>query len=137
MAKRKLMTDVVAMALVLVAIVTGFMLHNEVWHCRIYDDAALWTLHEVVGLALLAGVLMHCVQHSFWFKNYSRIQPSRKLVTTILLILVLTVAVSGVILLFGSRSEFVSHLHYVAAFAFTLLAIGHVAKRWKIFKSLF
>ncbi len=41
----KSIVDISAMVLVVGAIVTGFMLHNEVWHQQIYDNTLLWTLH--------------------------------------------------------------------------------------------
>ncbi len=132
---RKAFVDIAAMALLAAAIITGFMLHNEVWHLHIYNNTLLWTLHEVAGLLLIALVTTHCAQHSFWFKNYAKIKPPRKTVTTILLLISLIVALSGIPLLLGSRSETLSHIHYVSGILFTLLAIGHVAKRWKLLRS--
>ncbi len=132
----KSVADILSMLLMVAAIITGFILHSEVWHLHIYDNTLLWATHEAVGLILLVLVIIHCLQHSFWFKNYSKIQPPRKIVTTILLLVGVMVAVSGMVLMCGSHSEFVSHSHYVSGILFTVLAIGHVAKRWKIFKSL-
>lgn len=134
--KYKPSVDILAMILTLAAIITGFMLHNDVWHRHVYDNTSLWNQHEAAGLALLILVAVHCTQHSFWFKNYSKIKSVKKIVTTILLIVALTVAVSGIMLMCGSRSEVASHIHYIGAIIFTILAIGHIAKRWKIFKSL-
>lgn len=132
----KLADDIAAIALTLAAIVTGFILHNEVWHSHIYDNTALWALHEASGLVLLVAVILHCTQHSFWFRNYAKIKPERKRVTTILLAIGVIVAATGVVLMCGSHSETVSHVHYVGAILFVALAIGHVAKRWKLFKNL-
>lgn len=86
-----------------------------------------------MALALIA----HFVQHKFWFKNYAKIPAVRKGVTSLLFLLAIAVAVSGIILALGSHSQFVSIFHYITAIAFTVLAIGHVAKRWKIFKAQF
>ena len=136
-AKYKAVTDILSMIFALSAIVTGFILHNEVWHLHVYDNTTLWGMHEFVGLAMAAFAVIHCVQHSFWFKHYFKISVTKKRVTTILLIIGIIVAVTGVVLMCGSHSELVSHIHYVGAILFTLIAIGHVAKRWRLMKALF
>ncbi len=133
----KIATDLLSMLLTLIAIITGFILHNEVWHLHIFDDYASWGIHEGVGIALLALVTFHCVEHSFWFKNYSKLKINRKRVTTIFLIIAIIVAVTGITLMSGSHSEIVSHIHYAGGILFTIIAVGHVAKRWKLLKSLF
>lgn len=135
MNKTKGIVDVVAMLLLVGAIVTGFMLHQEVWHLHVYDDTALWASHEAVGLVMAGMVAGHCVQHSFWFKNFAKIKPSRKRVTTILLILGVIVLGSGIPLMCGSHSGVISRIHYVCGILFTVFAIGHVAKRWKMLRS--
>ncbi len=137
LAKYKSAVDIVSMILLLAAIITGFILHKEVWHLHFFGDSSLWRAHETVGLGLLLLVAIHCMQHSFWFKNYAKIKPDRKRVTTILLIIGIIVAISGIILMGGSQSELISHIHYIGAILFTIIAIGHIAKRWKIFKNLF
>lgn len=134
--KYKVSIDIFSMICVLGAIITGFVLHKEVWHLYIYDNRILWSAHEFIGLLLVALMAIHCVQHSFWFKNYAKIKPEKKRVTTILLIIAGIVALSGIVLMCGSRSEMVSHIHYLGAILFSLLVLGHVLKRWKIFKSL-
>lgn len=134
---RKATTDLLSVALVVAAIVSGFVLHSEVWHMHVYDNTTVWTLHEVIGLFLAALVGVHCVQHSFWFKNYSCIKPDRKRVTTIFLIVGIIVLLSGLVLMFGSRSELISHIHYACGILFTILAIGHILKRHKLLRSLF
>lgn len=135
-AEAKIITDIPSMALALAATITGIMLHKEVWHIHYYDHSLLWSLHEGIGLILVILVLIHCIQHSFWFRNYSRLRGSRKTVTTILLILGIVLAATGIILMSGSRSEAISHVHYASGILFTIIAAGHVAKRWKLFRSL-
>ncbi len=132
----KALTDILSVFFLLTAIITGIQLHQEVWHLHVYDNTFLWSLHEIVGLALFAGIILHCIQHSFWFKKYSKIQPNRKIVTTLLLLLGVIVLISGVILMCGSHSEVLSHIHFAGAILFTVVAIGHVAKRFSIFKSI-
>lgn len=134
--KYQVVTDFLAMIFTLSAIVTGFILHNEVWHLHVYDNTTLWCIHEIAGLALVVLAVVHCIQHSFWFKHYFKINVTKKRVTTILLLIGIVVAVTGVILMCGSRSELVSHIHYAGAILFTLIAIGHVVKRWKLLKAL-
>lgn len=134
--KYNVATDILSMILLLAAIITGFVLHRDVWHIHVYNDIALWGAHECVGLILFALVIMHCVQHSFWFRNYGKIKAERKRVTTLLLIIGIIVAITGIILMCGSRSETVSHIHYAGAILFTAVALGHILKRRKNLKSL-
>lgn len=135
--KSKVITDLGSIILLLAAIITGFVLHNEVWHLHVYNNTTLWGMHEAIGLVLSAFVCGHCVQHSFWFKNYSKIPMKRKSVSTLLLFIGFIVVLSGIILMCGSHSEAISHVHYVGAILFTIVAVCHIAKRWKILKNLF
>lgn len=135
--QNKKWTDVAAMAMIVCAIITGFKLHLEVHHLYVYDNAGLWTAHIIAGLIVVLALIFHCYQHRFWFTNYVKIPVVRKGVTSLLFALATLAAVSGTVLALGSHSHFVSIFHYVTAIAFTLLAIGHVAKRWKIFKAFF
>lgn len=128
--------DILEMVCVIVAIVTGFILHREVHHLFVYDDVAVWSVHEAVGLLLAVLVAIHCVQHKFWFKNYRKIPVRRKHATTIFLIVGILLLVSGVLLMCGSHSQFVSISHYVLGILFTLLSVAHVAKRRKLFNAL-
>lgn len=130
-------TDIVAIAMVACAIITGFKLHREVHHLHVYDNTWLWAAHITAGSIVVFALIFHCVQHKFWFTNYAKIPVVRKGVTSLLFALAILAAVSGIILSLGSHSQFVSIFHYITAIAFTAFAIGHVAKRWKIFTSLF
>ncbi len=134
--KSKSAVDIFSMLLVVAAIVSGFVLHKYVWHLHFFSDKTVWYIHEAIGLSLIALIKLHSIQHSFWFKNFKKIPVKRKRVTAILLIAVVIVAITGVILMCGSRSEMISHIHYIVGILFTLIAIGHVLKRWKIFRSL-
>ena len=133
----KVVVDLLSMLALLAAIITGFKLHKEVWHLHVYDDSFLLGTHETIGLTLLALVAVHCIQHSFWFRNYSKIKVEKKRVTAILLTIGIITAVTGIVLMCGSHSEFISHTHYAGAILFTAITIGHVAKRWKILKAIF
>ncbi|MDE6193052.1 MAG: hypothetical protein K2M83_03610 [Muribaculaceae bacterium] len=132
----KVVIDLLSMLALLAAIITGFKLHKEVWHLHVYDDSFLWGTHETIGLTLLVLVAAHCIQHSFWFRNYSKIKVEKKRVTAILLTIGIITAVTGILLMCGSHSEFISHTHYAGAILFTAITIGHLAKRWKILKAI-
>lgn len=134
---RKKYTDSLAMLLTLFAIVTGFILHRQVHHLFVYNNTSLWCAHEAVGLALTAFVIAHCFQHKPWFKNFSKIKLSRKWLNSCLLLLAVMTLVSGIVLLCGSHSRFVSIFHYITAIAFTLGAIVHVVNRRKLLLALF
>lgn len=132
----KVSIDCLAIAGTVVCIVTGVMLHIDVWHRFVYDNTLLWGIHEVVGLLMIALVAFHCWQHSAWFKNYGKIPVAGKRVTSLFLVVAVVVAVTGVVLFCGSRSHLASRLHYISGILFTLFAAGHVAKRFKILKAL-
>lgn len=132
----KVVVDLLSILALLAAIITGFKLHKEVWHLHVYDDSFLWGTHETIGLTLLVLVAAHCIQHSFWFRNYSKIKVEKKRVTAILLTIGIITAVTGILLMCGSHSEFISHTHYAGAILFTAITIGHLAKRWKILKAI-
>lgn len=134
--KSKSIIDILSMLLVLAAIVSGFVLHKYVWHFHSYNNKLIWYAHEFIGLALIAIITTHCIQHSFWFRNFTKIPIKRRRVTTILLISGGIVGFTGVILMCGSRSETISHIHYIIGILFTVIAVGHAMKRWKIFRSL-
>ena len=78
----KSITDIVAVISMLVALVTGFMLHNEIHHSHIYHDVRLWSLHETSGLVWMVIMVLHCVQHTPWFENYTEIPLRHKAVST-------------------------------------------------------
>ncbi len=70
--------------------------------------------------------------------NIELIIMMRKRITDLLAMAsTLVLIVTGVLLMAGSRSESVSHVHYVGGILFVIIAVGHVAKRWKIFRALF
>lgn len=134
--KYKIITDVLSMIFVLAAIVTGIMLHRVEWHMVAVNIIPLWCWHVIIGIVLIILLALHCMQHSSWFKNYSKIPAKRKRVTTIFLIIGVVVVITGIILAATGLSEIVSHIHYVTGIAFALIAVGDVIKRWKIFRAL-
>ena len=130
---KKRLIDIIAMLCGAVCLVSGLMLHVNVHHLMVYDNTALWAIHEAAGLVLSVAVALHCVQHKVWFKNYRKIAVKRKRVSTILLAIVGIVFVTGMILMSGSSYEVISEIHLAAGILFVILAAGHVAKRWKLF----
>lgn len=133
----KKLTDILAILCLIAAIITGFILHKEVNHLYIYNDAATWTIHEIAGLSLTVLVALHCTEHKSWFRNYRKIPAKKITVSTILLATGILILATGIALMAGSRSHFISILHYALGILFTLLAIFHVAKRWKMLKTMF
>ncbi len=133
---KKAVVDTCSGLIVILAIITGLMLHWKIWHESEINHDIIWNVHVIEGLTLLVLGWIHCKQHSAWFKNYSKIKKERRRVTTILLIIGLVVIATGIIIICGYNSEMLSHIHYVGAIIFTGFVIGHVAKRWKMYISL-
>jgi uncharacterized membrane protein len=132
----KPIVDIAAMACLAVAIISGVMLHAEIHHTHVYNDLTLWTIHCVAAIAFVLLAAVHSLQHGFWFRNYGKIPVPRKVFTSLLLLAAVALAVTGAILLAGSHSNSLSIAHYVLGYVGTALAVGHVAKRFKLLKTL-
>lgn len=131
---RKKITDIAGMLCVVTCIITGMILHRDVHHIYEYHRVALWAVHEAAGVLVLAMIAVHCLQHKAWFRNYRKIPVDKKRVSTMILCVAVLVGASGIVLMLGSRSEEVSVFHYILGIIFTLLALGHVIKCWKLFR---
>jgi hypothetical protein len=133
----KAIIDIIAIVCTITAIITGINLHIEIHHEHIYNNVEIWNLHSFATIVLTLLLVMHGVQHKFWFKNYTKIIVAKKRVTTCLLICGTVLLVTGIMLFCGSHSNNVSLTHFIAGIMFTIFAIGHVAKRHSQLISLF
>lgn len=79
----KKFTDLTAIAFLICAIITGVKLHIEVHHLCIYHNGGLWIAHIISGAIVALSIVLHCIQHKYWFKNYVKIPAVRKGVTTL------------------------------------------------------
>ena len=131
-------TDLSMAILTLVSLFTGIQIHyaghfqsHEVWHN--------WSVvHTIANIALLVIATIHIKQHRGFYKslcngkNISRRVKITMLVTTSFVV----VALSGICLLAfvkGSGSS-AGLAHYIMGIVFSALGMGHLAKRWKVFK---
>lgn len=125
----RLFTDIAVIVTCLVLLLTGIILHAEIHHLHVYDDNLTRTIHEVGGLLFLPLMAAHFVQHHTWFGNYSKIPAKRKRATSVMLMTAILMTISGIILLCGSHSKFISLSHLALSILFSAFAIGHVVNR--------
>ena len=120
------------------SIVSGILLHasghagnHSVWEL-------LAVVHSVVSIAFLVLIVMHLKQHKGWlssFRNKMRIRTSQGLMFVILSLLSILTICSGLLLLgiFSDHSP-VGLWHYRMGIIFAVLAVAHVARRYKAIK---
>ena len=129
-------TDISMAILTLASLFTGVKIHyaghfqsHEVWHN--------WSaVHFFVNVALLATTIIHIKQHWGFYKSLVNKINLRGKVTMLVTMSFTVVALSGIYLLAfvegqGSAAGFA---HYILGLAFVVLGLGHLAKRWKVFK---
>ncbi len=125
----RLFTDIAAIVTCIVLLLTGIILHAEIHHLHVYDDSLTWTIHEVCGILFIPLMTAHFVQHHAWFKKYTKIPVKKKMATSAMLLIAVLVTISGIILLCGSHSKFISLSHLALSVTFSAFAIAHVANR--------
>lgn len=117
-------------------IVTGIGLHLA-GHGANHHVWEIWAaVHTVIAAAFTVLMANHIRTHKAWFKNLRRsAMPRKRLATTALAVLFLLTMVSGIILLavWGVNTPF-GLLHYKVGLVFTLLVLGHGAKRLPVIR---
>lgn len=125
----KILTDIATIVTCLILLLTGIILHAEIHHMHVYDDSLTWTIHEVCGILFILLITAHFVQHPAWFKKYTEIPVKKKMATSAMLLIAALVTISGIILLCGSHSKFISLSHLALSVVFSGFAIAHVINR--------
>lgn len=129
-------TDLAMAVLALLSAFTGVQIHyaghfqsHEVWHN--------WSVaHFFINVALLIVAIVHVKQHWGFYKTLIKNINLRSKVTMMVTLSFSIVALSGIYLLIfvegqGSSAGFV---HYILGIVFTVFGLGHLAKRWRVFK---
>ena len=129
-------TDLSMAVLTLVSLFTGVQIHyaghfqsHEVW----YNWSAV---HTLANIALLVTATIHIKQHWGFYKSLIKKINLRSKVTMLVTTSFVVVALSGIYLLVfvkgqGSSAGFA---HYILGILFSALGLGHLAKRWTVFK---
>ena len=129
-------TDLSMAVLTLVSLFTGVKIHyaghfqsHEVWHN--------WSaVHTLANIALLVTASIHIKQHWGFYKSLIKKINLRSKVQMVFNTIFVVVALSGIYLLAfvkgqGSSAGFI---HYILGIIFSALGLGHLAKRWTVFK---
>ena len=137
-AKALFITDVAVLLTFLPASISGFLLHasghndvHEVWHN--------WAvIHIFSTLVFTIAVGVHIYGHLNWYKSlFQKELGNKSRVTIFLSLLMLATIITGNIVLFrhqGPNSHF-GLWHYIIGILFTVIAIGHFLKRFKILRN--
>ena len=137
-AKALFITDVAVQLTFLHASISGFLLHasghndvHEVWHN--------WAvIHIFSTLVFTIAVGVHIYGHLNWYKSlFQKGLGNKSRVTIFLSLLMLATIITGNIVLFrhqGPNSHF-GLWHYIIGILFTVIAIGHFLKRFKILRN--
>lgn len=134
-AKTLFITDIAVLLTFLPASISGFLLHasghngvHEVWHN--------WAvIHIFSTLVFTIAIGVHIYGHWNWYKSlFQKRLGNKSRVTIFLSSLMLATIITGNIVLFrhqGPNSHF-GLWHYIIGILFTVIAIGHFLKRFKI-----
>ena len=137
-AKTLFITDIVVLITFLLTSASGFLYHlaghqdsHEYWHnCAIF--------HIVSTLALIISVSIHVYGHWNWYKSlFQKGLGNKSRVTVFLSLLILATIITGNLVLLrhqGPNSHF-GLWHYIIGILFTVIAIGHFLKRFKILRT--
>ena len=137
-AKILFITDIAVLLTFLPASISGFVLHaaghndiHEIWHN--------WAVTHIFStLAFTIAVGIHIYGHWNWYKNlFLKGLGNKSKVTIVLSLVMLSTIITGNIVLFrhqGPNSHF-GLWHYIIGILFTVIAIGHFLKRFKILRN--
>ena len=134
-AKTLFNTDIAVLLTFLPASISGFILHAA-GHNGIHETWHNWAIiHIFSTLVFTIAVGIHIYGHLNWYKSlFQKRLGNKSRVTIFLSLLMLATIITGNIVLFrhqGPNSHF-GLWHYIIGILFTVIAIGHFLKRFKI-----
>ena len=134
-AKTLFITDIAVLLTFLPASISGFILHAA-GHNGIHETWHNWAvIHIFSTLVFTIAVGVHIYGHLNWYKSlFQKRLGNKSRVTIFLSLLMLATIITGNIVLFrhqGPNSHF-GLWHYIIGILFTVIAIGHFLKRFKI-----
>ena len=134
-AKTLFITDIAVLLTFLPASISGFILHVA-GHNGIHETWHNWAvIHIFSTLVFTIAVGIHIYGHLNWYKSlFQKRLGNKSRVTIFLSLLMLATIITGNIVLFrhqGPNSHF-GLWHYIIGILFTVIAIGHFLKRFKI-----
>lgn len=134
-AKTLFITDIAVLLTFLPASISGFILHAA-GHNGIHETWHNWAvIHIFSTLVFTIAVGIHIYGHLNWYKSlFQKRLGNKSRVTIFLSLLMLATIITGNIVLFrhqGPNSHF-GLWHYIIGILFTVIAIGHFLKRFKI-----
>ena len=134
-AKTLFITDIAVLLTFLPASISGFILHAA-GHNGIHETWHNWAvIHIFSTLVFTIAVGIHIYGHLNWYKSlFQKRLGNKSRMTIFLSLLMLATIITGNIVLFrhqGPNSHF-GLWHYIIGILFTVIAIGHFLKRFKI-----
>lgn len=113
-------------------VVTGFGFHIS-GHKGVEESIIVWkTLHIVFSVSFVMLAAIHIKQHWVWYRNQFKSFNRSNTLTLLLTAVAAFELLSGVILMIDiTFGPICRHLHWVIGELFSILAIIHIARRWK------
>lgn len=126
--------DAMLLPAIIGTVITGIGIHlsghgesHEAWHN--------WAMaHVIFSLVFLILAYCHVKQHWGWYRNLHRRSKKPRIVTVLLSIVMFFELMTGITLLVfidGDGSRW-GHFHWVGGLVLTIIATGHILKRFKI-----
>ena len=137
-AKALFITDIVVLLTFLPASISGFILHAA-GHNGIHETWHNWAVVHIFSTLVFSMTIgFHVYGHWNWYKTLiQKGLGNKSRVTVFLSLLMLATIITGNIVLFrhqGPNSHF-GLWHYIIGILFTVIAIGHFMKRFKILRN--
>lgn len=130
-------TDIALIVLFVASLFTGIKIHLAD-HFDTHDAWHDWSVaHVVVNVLFLRTAVVHIKQHWGWFKTFFSAKTLKSKITKVVAVSFLAVVVSGLALLVFAEGQG-SHaglVHYWIGMIFSVFALGHFLKRFRIFKA--
>ena len=134
--KKVFRVDLSMAVLAAMSLFTGIQIHYAD-HFQSFEIWRIWSIvHVIISIALLVMILIHVKQHKAFFKTLFNNIGIRKKVIMLLMMSFLIVLISGIILLMFIKGQgsSIGLVHWILGVMFWGLCLGHLAKRWKVFK---
>lgn len=130
-----LRTDLIMLPMFVAVVVTGFGFHIS-GHKGVEASIIVWkSIHIVFSAIFAILVAIHIKQHWVWYRNQFKSFNCRNTLTLLLTAVVVFELLSGVILMTDMTCGPIrGHLHWVIGELLSILAIIHIAGRWKSLK---
>lgn len=133
---RKIGTDILLGALILVAISGFILLYMQITSGKVVLNLNIWWwafIHRISALVSLIFTIPHVYKHRKWYKKFFSIKRKSK-VTVILSVSFFITLITTIVLAFLRNSVLLELIHSIIGIIAVLFIIFHALKRYHIIK---